>query len=330
MKALSLIGNICSRYVALIIIALSAWAFVAPQLFAWTTAYTSIFLGIIMFGMGLTISPADFKVVFTHPKEVCLGALAQYTIMPGLAWLLVTIFQLPADLAIGVILVGCCPGGTASNVITYIAKGDVPLSVGMTIVSTLLAPIVTPALVWLLAGAWVDVSFWSMFVGVLQVVLLPVAVGILVNLFASKVVDKVKPVLPLVSVLAIALIVAGIMANNVEKVFESGLLTLVIVVLHNGVGMLAGYGVARLFKLSRPKTTALTVEVGMQNSGLAVTLAAANFAANPLATLPGAVFSVWHNIAGSIFASFRVAKQRKIESELPQSSDSSDERTRQV
>ena len=305
MNRLANIGNICTRHVALVIIALSACAFFAPGLFAWSTGYTSAFLGVIMFGMGLTISADDFKMVLKRPKEILLGAVAQYTIMPAAAWALATLLQLPADLALGVILVGCCPGGTASNVITYIAKGDVALSIGMTIVSTLLAPVITPALVWLLAGAWVEVSFWSMFLNVLQVVLAPVAAGILANMLAKRAVRKVAPILPLVSVLAIAFIVAGITATNTQKIVECGALTLAVVVLHNAIGMTAGYGIAHLFGLSQPKTTAVAIEIGMQNSGLAVTLAAANFAANPLATLPGAIFSVWHNVAGSIFAGWR-------------------------
>lgn len=305
MNVIGRIGDVLTRYVAVIIIALSVWAFFTPDLFAWATGYTSIFLGIIMFGMGLTISPSDFRVVFTRPKEVVLGAVLQYTIMPLAAWGLCLALQLPTDIALGVILVGCCPGGTASNVITYIAKGDVPLSVGMTIVSTLLAPLVTPALVYVLAGAWVDVSFVSMFVNVVQVVLVPVIAGILVNALAGTVVRKCTPILPLVSVLAIAFIVAGITANNTAKIVESGALVLTVVVLHNAIGMGLGYAIARLFKLDYAKTTAVAIEVGMQNSGLAVSLATANFAANPLATLPGAIFSIWHNIAGSIFASLR-------------------------
>ena len=305
MATLSKIGNVLTRYVAVIIIALSVWAFFAPSMFAWATNYTTVFLGIIMFGMGLTIKASDFRVVFTHPKEVVLGAVCQYTIMPLAAFALAMALHLPADIALGVILVGCCPGGTASNVITYIAKGDVPLSVGMTIVSTLVAPLVTPALVYLLAGAWVQVSFWAMFQSVVQVVLLPVLAGILVNFIAGNAVQKVSGVLPLVSVLAIALIVAGIVAVNNVKIVQSGALVLAVVALHNGIGMALGYLAARIFKLDYRKTTALTIEVGMQNSGLAVSLAAANFAANPLATLPGAVFSVWHTIAGSILASFR-------------------------
>lgn len=311
MNTIAKIGTVLTRYVAVIIVALSVWAFFTPGLFAWTTSYTSIFLGVIMFGMGLTISPQDFRVVFSHPKEVVLGALAQYSVMPLVAWLLATLLQLPPELALGVILVGCCPGGTASNVITYIAKGDVPLSVGMTIVSTLAAPLMTPALVYLLAGTWVQVSFWSMLLSVVQVVLIPVVAGIAVNAFASKAVTKVSPVLPLISVLAIALIVAGITANNTGKIMESGILVLAVVALHNGIGMAAGYAIARLFKLDYAKVTAVSIEVGMQNSGLAVSLAAANFATMPLATLPGAIFSVWHNLAGSVFAGFRSGRAQQ-------------------
>lgn len=305
MNLVGKIGTVLTRYVALIIIALSVWAFLTPGLFAWATGYTAIFLGVIMFGMGLTISPDDFKVVFTHPKEVVLGAILQYTIMPVAAWGLAVALNLPTDIALGVILVGCCPGGTASNVITYIAKGDVPLSVGMTIVSTLMAPLVTPALVYWLAGAWVNVSLTAMLISVVQIVLIPVVAGILVNAFAARIVEKCTPILPCISVLAIALIVAGITANNTGKIIESGALVLAVVMMHNAIGMGLGYAISRVFKLNYAKTTAVAIEVGMQNSGLAVSLAAANFAANPLATLPGAIFSIWHNIAGSIFANIR-------------------------
>lgn len=311
MNGLNAIGNALTRNVAIVIIVLSACAFFMPQAFAWTTGYTTVFLGTIMFGMGLTISPADFKVVLTHPKEVLLGALAQYSIMPLAAWGLAMALHLPTDIALGVILVGCCPGGTASNVIAYIAKGDVPLSVGMTIASTLLAPIVTPALVYLLAGAWVEVSFAAMLKSVIQVVLIPVLLGVAANSLAGKAVKKVAPILPLISVFAIALIVAGITASNTAKILESGVLVLAVVVMHNVIGMAAGYVLARLFKLDYAKTTSVAIEVGMQNSGLAVSLAAANFAANPLATLPGAIFSIWHNVAGSIFASFRARKSAR-------------------
>lgn len=244
---------------------------------------------------------------FSRPKEVVIGAVAQYTIMPVIAWLLCKVMNLPADLALGVILVGCCPGGTASNVITYIAGGDVALSVGMTIVSTLAAPLMTPFLVYVLAGAWVEVSFWAMVLSVVKVILVPVLLGVFLRSLAGEHVDKVSDVMPLVSVVAIVMIIGGIVAVNAEKIVSCGVLVLGVVAIHNFCGMMLGLLAAKIFHVEYARTTAIAIEVGMQNSGLAVSLAAANFAANPLATLPGAIFSVWHNIAGSIFAGIRRA-----------------------
>ena len=261
-----------------------------------------------MFGMGLTIKMGDFQVVFSHPKEVIIGAIAQYTVMPLVAWLLAVVFRLPPDLALGVILVGCCPGGTASNVITYIAGGDVALSVGMTIVSTLAAPLMTPMLVYVLAGAWVQVSFWAMVLSVVKVILIPVLLGILLRSLFGKQIQKISDALPLVSVVSIVMIICGIVAVNAAKIVSCGVLVLGVVALHNFFGMGLGLVAAKLFKVEYSKATAISIEVGMQNSGLAVSLATANFATNPLATLPGAIFSVWHNISGSVFASIRRRK----------------------
>ena len=175
------LSSLLTKYIGVIIIFFSVLAFFWQDGFAWTTRYTSVFLGVAMFGMGLTIHMGDFQVVFSRPKEVIIGCVAQYTVMPLVAWILAVVFHLPQDLAIGVILVGCCPGGTASNVITYIAGGDVALSVGMTIVSTLAAPLMTPLLVYGLAGAWVEVSFWAMVLSVVKVILIPVLLGILLR-----------------------------------------------------------------------------------------------------------------------------------------------------
>lgn len=307
-KIMNKIGKASSfltKYIGVIIIIFSVIAFFWRDGFSWATNYTSVFLGIAMFGMGLTITANDFRVVFSRPKEVILGCVAQYTVMPFVAWFLAVVFKLPADLALGVILVGCCPGGTASNVITYIAGGDVALSVGMTIISTLIAPVMTPALVYLLAGAWVEVSFMAMVISVVKVILVPVLLGILIKTLFGKYIDKVSGVLPLISVVSIVMIIAGIVAVNADKILTCGLQVLGVVAVHNVLGMALGLGAAKVFKVEYPKATAISIEVGMQNSGLAVSLAAANFAANPLATLPGAIFSVWHNISGSIFASIR-------------------------
>ena len=225
------------------------------------TWYINPFIGLIMFGMGLTLSAHDFRVVFSRPKDVLMGCLAQFTIMPLMAWLLSLLFSLPKELALGMILVGCCPGGTASNVITFLAKGDLALSVGMTATSTLLAPVLTPLLVWLLAGTMVA--------------------------FSS---------------LMITLVAGIIVSHTSVKLLAGGLLIILVVMLHNLSGLALGFTLGRLLHLSREKCIAVSIEVGMQNSGLASSLAVLHFAAFPLATIPGAIFSVWHNISGALVA----------------------------
>ena len=259
-------------------------------------------LGVIMFGMGLTLKAEDFKVVFSRPKDVLVGCLAQFTVMPLLAFALTKVFRLEPALAIGVILVGCCPGGTASNVITYLAKGDLALSVGMTAVSTLLAPVLTPLLVWLLAGETVDVDVVGMLLSILWVVILPIALGLLVKRFWPRTTEQASAYLPALSTLAICLIVLIVIAANAHKLLDGGLVILLVVVLHNICGLGAGYLIGTLLRLTPAKRRAISVEVGMQNSGLASSLATLHFAAYPLATIPGALFSVWHNISGAIVA----------------------------
>lgn len=311
MEKIAKISSFLTRFIGVVIIIFSVFSFFVPSAFAWTTNYTSVFLGVAMFGMGLTIKMGDFQVVFSHPKEIILGCICQYTIMPLCAWGLAVLLHLDPDLALGVILVGCCPGGTASNVITYIAGGDVPLSVGMTIVSTLIAPLMTPFLVYVLAGAWVEVSFVAMVISVVKVILIPVLLGILIRSLFGKQIQKISDVLPLISVVSIVMIISGIVANNNEKIVSCGLLVLGVVMLHNLCGLGIGLVLANVFHVEYNKATAIAIEVGMQNSGLAVSLATANFAANPLATLPGAIFSVWHNISGSVFASMRRRNDEK-------------------
>ena len=311
MNQVKRICNFMSNNIAVLIIIFSVIAFFYPTEFSWATNYTELFLGAAMFGMGLTIKANDFRVVFTRPKELFTGCILQYTVMPLAAFVLAKVFQLPPDLALGFILVGCCPGGTASNVITYVAGGDVPLSVGMTVVSTLLAPVCTPVLVYFLAGSFVEVSIFAMMRSVVKVVLIPVLAGILIYRIFPKQVNKIRDFLPLVSVAAIVMIVAGIVGTNAEKIVTCGALVMIVVALHNGVGLLLGTGAAKFLKLDERKVTAIGIEVGMQNSGLSISLATANFAANPLATLPGAIFSVWHNISGTIYAGIRNRKNTK-------------------
>lgn len=300
------VSSFLSRYFAVIILLTSTFAFVRPEGFKWIPCYTALFLGTAMFGMGLTIKKEDFKIVLSRPKEVFAGCVLQYTIMPFAAYLLAVVLNLDTDLALGVILVGCCPGGTASNVIAYIAKGDVPLSVGMTIASTLIAPLVTPFLVYILAGAWVEVSFWAMVMSVVKIVLLPVIAGIILNGMFREKIEQLGAVLPLISIVAIVAIIDGIVAVSADKLMSCGLIVIALVVLHNGIGLGMGLFMAKVMKVNYAKETSIAIEVAMQNSGLAVALATVNFAANPLAGLPGAVFSVWHNVSGSMFASYRI------------------------
>ena len=222
--------------------------------------------------------------------------------MPLLAWGLARAFSLDETLALGVVLVGCCPGGTASNVITYLAKGDLALSVGMTGVSTLLAPFLTPLLTWALAGKSVDVDVASMFLSILWVVILPIVIGLLVKWIWPKFTEKATDYLPAMSSLAIAFIVAIVISANANKLLAGGLIIVLVVILHNLCGLGLGYLIGWLLRLSEPKKRAISIEVGMQNSGLASSLATIHFATYPLATIPGAIFSVWHNISGATVA----------------------------
>ncbi len=285
-----------------LIVAVLSLVFPAPIHAALPTKIVNWLLGIVMLGMGMTLRISDFKVVFTKPKAVITGILSQFIIMPLLAFLLVKIFRLPADIAVGVILVGCCPGGTSSNVMTYLAKGDVALSVGMTACTTILAPVVTPALVLLLAGESINVSFMSMFLSIVEVVLAPIVLGFIINALFEKFAKACSKVLPLVSVIGISLIIMSVVSANAARLLQTGALVIAVVILHNLLGYALGYGVGRVLGLNRDQMRTLSIEVGMQNSGLAVALATTHFAAMPMATIPGAVFSVWHNISGAVYA----------------------------
>ena len=267
-------------------------------------------LGLIMFGMGLTLSPRDFQVVFSMPKDVLTGCLAQFTVMPLMAWLLTKAFALPADLALGVILVGCCPGGTASNVITYLAKGDLALSVGMTATSTLLAPLLTPFLVWLMAGTFVNVDTLGMLLSIVYVVIAPIVVGFLIQHYLPEFTRRAVAYLPAFSSVVIAMLVAVIVGHNASRLLTGGLIVVLVVMLHNLSGLALGYAIGRLLGLSHDKRTSISIEVGMQNSGLASSLATIHFAAFPMATIPGAIFSVWHNISGALVAKLYSMKAR--------------------
>lgn len=303
MKVLEKLNAIVGKYMALIVLAVAAISLFLPSSTLWIQPlWINNLLMVIMFGMGLTIRPGDFAVVFTKPKEVLIGCSAQYIIMPLLAFVLCRLFQLDMALTAGVVLVGTCPGGTSSNVITYLSDGDVALSVGMTSVSTFLAPILTPAITWLLLRTTVTVDVISIFMSIIKVIVIPIALGFLINKLFGKAKEKLTGILPLVSTIAICLIIGAVVSHNAKNIFNSGFIVLAVVVLHNLLGYLCGFGIAKIFGMPWKKVKAVSIEIGMQNSGLATSLASTAFPNLAMATVPGAVFSVWHNISGALLA----------------------------
>lgn len=315
MNTLRKLSELAGKYMAVLSLAVAVVALIFPPSFTWAAPHVTLLLGIVMFGMGLTLRLKDFQEVFRRPKDVFAGFVLQFTIMPLVAFALAKLFQLPPELAVGVILVGTCPGGTSSNVMTYLAKGDVALSVCMTMVSTLLAPVMTPLLTLWLAGQWLDVSFWSMFVSICQVVLLPIVLGLIVHRIFGDKVAAFGDVLPLVSVVAIALIIGAVVGGNAGKLMTSGLLVCGVVMLHNLCGYGLGFLGAKALGMNTAKRNAVAIEVGMQNSGLAVTLATAHF--TPEAAIPGAIFSVWHNFSGAIVANLMANRARGADAAEP-------------
>jgi BASS family bile acid:Na+ symporter len=292
----------------LLVLAAGALGLLLPGSFSGWSEAVPYLLGVVMFCMGVTMTPEDFRGVARRPWAVALGLVAHYVIMPGLGWAVAHLLHLSPQLAAGVILVGCAPSGTASNVVTYLARGDVALSVSVATVSTLLAPLVTPPLTLLLAGEYLPVDAGSMVTDILKTVLLPVVAGLVVRLVAGRWIARALPVLPWLSALTIAVIVTVVVAGSAAAIKSAALLVFVAVVLHNGLGLALGYGAGRIGRLGEPGSRAMAFEVGMQNSGLAASLATAHF--SPLAALPAAVFSVWHNISGALAAAWFSRRRR--------------------
>ena len=288
---------------AVIVLAVAALALFVPGSCLWIRiSWINYLLMLVMFGMGLTLRPEDFVIVFKQPKNIVTGCLAQFTIMPLLAFGLGRAFGLEEGLLAGVILVGTCPGGTASNVMTYLSGGDVPLSVGMTGVNTLLSPVLTPAITYLLLRTTVRVDAAGMFFSIIRVVIVPILLGLIINRIAGEHKERVSELLPLVSVTAITLIVAAVVSHNSERIFQTGAVVFIVVILHNILGYAAGFLLGLTLKLPAAKKKALAIEIGMQNSGLASSLAGSAFPDLAMATVPGALFSVWHNISGALLA----------------------------
>lgn len=302
MKQLEKLSALAGKYFAILVILVAVIAYIFPSAFVVFGGYVTILLGVVMFGMGLTLKPVDFKLVFTKPLPVIVGICAQYTIMPLGAFAIAYLLKLPAELAAGLVLLGSVPGGTASNVMVFLARGNVALSVAMTSLSTMLAPIMTPFLLYLLAGQWLPVDPVAMFMSIVQVIIIPIILGFLIQRFFPVIVDKGVSILPLVSVTAILLIVSGVTAANAEHVVTAGFLVFIAVFLHNSFGLFLGYAAAKIIGLDENDRRAISIEVGMQNSGLGVALATAHF--SPLAALPSVWGAIWHNISGPILATF--------------------------
>lgn len=294
-----------SRYTTPFVICAAVLAFVWPDLFSWVQGDVQpMLLGFIMLTMGLTLRPADFRILAARPWEIGIGAVAQYTIMPLVAWGLVEYFHLPRSIAAGLILVGCCPGGVSSNIMSYLCKGDVPYSVGMTTVSTLLSPILTPLLMLWLAGESIEVDAAGMFRSILFVTLLPVAAGAIFNgkFGDAPAYARIRRVMPGFSVIGLACIVGGVTAAKGGSFFTSGAIIFLTICLHNGLGYLLGYGVGRLTRMNKAQCRTLSIEVGMQNAGLATVLATRHFPTMPEAAVASAICCVWHSISGTIMA----------------------------
>lgn len=318
MKYFYKLSDFAGRYLAVLVVAMAGVSLLKPELFLplgkvklLGQSLTSLLIGVIMFGVGLTLNLKDFKVVFTRPKDVLVGCLAQFTIMPLGAFLIAKTFSLDPFLAVGLVLLGTSPGGTASNVMTFLAKGDVPLSVAMTMVSTLVAPILTPILTYLLAGQWVEVNMIAMLTSIFQVVVVPVVLGIVAHRFIKEDSEMLDKILVLTSVLCIITIIAVSVAPNSKALVKSGFVVIAAVCLHNWLGFAIGYGIAKIFGMDSQKKRAVSIEVGLQNSGLAVGLGA-QFG-NPICLLPAVVAMVVHQISGSILASVFSRKDTKVE-----------------
>jgi BASS family bile acid:Na+ symporter len=280
----------------------SVTAYAVPGLFLPLKGSIMPLLTVIMFGMGLTLTAADFKHVAIRPQVVGLGVLLQYTVMPLTALIIGRSLALEPELIAGLVLVGCSPGGTASNVISYLAKADVALSVTLTLISTLLAVVATPVLTWLLVGQTIPVAVGAMLLSLLKIVLIPVLLGVALNTFFHQWLRRLQPIFPMVATVAIVMVIAIVVALNQERLATTGLTVILAVILHNLFGLLGGYWVPRLLGNDPITCRTLSIEVGMQNSGLSVALAVQYFSA--LAALPGAIFSIWHNLSGAVLASW--------------------------
>lgn len=296
------ITNYITQLFPLWAILLATLAFFQPEFFVALKAYIIPLLIIVMLGMGFTLTWRDFKKVLHEPGVILLGVILQYVVMPLAAFLIAKVFSLSIELLIGMLLVGASAGGTASNVITYLAKGDLALSISMTLLSTLVAVFALPLLTWLYIGQMVYVPVIDMFVSLLKLIVLPILIGTTLNSLYHKHIKAIEPVFPLISSIAIVLIIAIVVALNQENIQHVAGTIVIAVILHNSLGLLTGFWLIKKLGYSDKIARTVAIEVGMQNSGLSVALALKYFTA--ASALPGALFSIWHNLSGSILAAY--------------------------
>ena len=342
MKTINRIADLLNKNLALLAILTAVFALLVPTFwvslagsvsisFAWAPvlstyfpkmSFVNLLLGIIMFGMGMTLRAEDFALILRRPRDVLIGVFSQYIFMAGFGWLVAKLLsftgiggpEVCAQIAVGLVLLGCVPGGTASNVMTFLAHGDVPLSVTITMCTTLLAPALTPTLTLALAGQWIEVNFWSMFFSIVMVVLLPIFLGLAIHAFAGKKIEPFKKILVLTSTICILLVVGMCVGPNQSSFTQNGFaivgVTALAVLVHHVLGLVAGYGIAKAFHFNEEKTRALSLEVGLQNSGLSCTLANSAFPGT-LAILPCVLATVIHQIVGPIVANLFAARDNK-------------------
>ena len=298
-----------AAHASLFVTAIAILTFLVPDLFVWVRGTTqTVILGIIMLTMGLTLTTNDFRILIKRPMDILIGACAQFFIMPCVAYLLVHVFHLEPALALGILLVGCCPGGVSSNIMSYLCHGDVAFSVGMTCASTLLAPVMTPLLMQLTAGEIIEIDAVGMFLNILIVTIIPVGLGCFLNYTYSKrtIFPTIQSLMPGLSVTCLACIVGGVISTVHDSLIARGLMlfvwTFAVVFCHNTLGYLLGWTAGRLSGFNQAKKRTISIEVGMQNAGLATVLAGTFFAAQPLSVLPCAISCAWHSISGTILA----------------------------
>ena len=302
------IFKLIEKYFFVIILVAVALSLIYPNSFAWVLSeinginILNLLLSVILFTMGTTLKPDNFINVFRHPREIAVGISAQYLIMPLLAFCLASLFSLDAALTVGLILVGTVPGGTASDVVTFLADGDVALSVSLTAVSTVISPLLTPVITLVLIGNQIHFNPTEMFISIVQIVIIPIALGLLLNYRFPDFCEKLKDYLPAIASIVICLIGAGVIGANKQAILTSSGIIILVIIIQYFLAMLLGFVAGYLSGMGKKQIVTVAIELAFQNSGLSTGLAKTHFPSLAAATVPGAMYSVWQNFAGSIIA----------------------------